>query len=224
MQGISVLKDRGKDKDCLIIGGGTSVLDFDFMRTRKLDTIAVNDSFPENAKIDYCMYNDACFLPVYKAKRLWERCGEVIANAKSYYDGAKYYYKDSDLPPSVDDDDTGLKAIILAKDVMRYERIFLIGFDFYTLDKEGNIQENVEIDITKPVDHSNYRSHFHGDPVGANEKYTCEMNLTNHINRLSVFLKRYKKIKNIQGVYNCNKDSALRLFPHAMPWAVKIIA
>lgn len=204
---IDALKNKGIGKHCLIIGGGTSVTNFDFNNISDVDIISINDSIPEGMKVNYCMYNDTCFLSVYENKKIWEKCDEVICNASAYYKHCTYIYKDHELYPCLQDDDTGLKAILLAKNIMKYENIFLIGFDFYTKEING-----VKV------------SHFHGDDVGKGKKYHSQTNLDNHIKRLSVFIERYEKIKNIEGVFNCNSESALKVFPFKQPWKIKVIA
>lgn len=200
MQRVTVLKDIGKGKPCIIIGGGTSVETFDFSKVRNTTVISVNNSIPNGVDVEYVIYNDACFTPVLKEYRLWES-HKVIAYCGSMNINCQYYYRPEDCLPAIEDDNTGLKSLIIARNILGFEKIYLVGFDFYTVNVNGKL-----------------KSHFYGDEVGHNKKYECDMNLKNHYARLPKMIAQFDKVADMPFVYNCNQKSELGLYPHAMPW------
>jgi len=175
MQRIKTLKGIGTDKDCLIIGGGMSVNDFNFSKIKDMTIIAINNSLPD-IKIDYMIYNDIAFLRILKTMEISEGM-KVIGYAKSQYKNkADYFYRDEDVFPCINDDNTGLKGIVIAKNIMDFKDIYLIGFDFNTVQKDGR-----------------ERSHFYGDDIGHKKKYIDDSMFRSHITICRKWLNNLKK-------------------------------
>lgn len=203
MQRITVLKDIGVGKKCLIIGGGMSVQDFDF---DKLDpdivTIGVNESGIEcPIDTDYMVYNDVSFIKILKVLILENKIPQkthIIGFANSNYkNSADYYYRNEDVNPCKDQDNTGMKAIVIARNIMNFDVCYLIGFDFQTR-KVGDKEQ----------------SHFYGDPIGKEKKYPAVQLLKSHFQRLKIMIDQFENISNLTNIYNCYEGSSLKLFPY----------
>ena len=200
MQWVTDLKGRGAGKQCLIIGGGLSVEDFDFSSLPDdFVRICINDALPENVRIDYLIYNDPKMIPVIKNLELPESI-KVISFGNSSCERTDYHYRNSHLNCE-DSDNTGLKALLLAKEVMNFDKIFLIGYDFHT-----NVINGIEV------------SHFQGDPIGHDTKFPVRSLLDQHFKRLKDMVFQFEIIKNMTGIYNCYKNSRLRKFEYALPY------
>jgi len=214
MFSVRMLKDKGKGKRCLIIGGGMSVSRFDFSQLPKdMIIFCINDAKPKDVIIDYLVYRDCCFIDPLKemsAKGELLQVKNIICFRSTYYSkglnykGEYYGYTDSDLSLKEvikDNDNTGLKGIIIAKRIMNFKKIYLIGFDFKTEMVNGKKQ-----------------SHFYGDHVGHGKKYYEQNHLDSHYDRLSGMIGEFDRIKDTSNIFNCNKNSALTIFEYAMPY------
>jgi hypothetical protein len=202
VQRLTFLKDIGKEKECLIIGGGNSVRDFDFSLCEGMTTIAVNEAgLASTIDTDYLVYND------FEAKRMIRQYTIPSKTKVIAYQGqapglADYYYGFHDFHPYnvQDSDNTGLKAVIIASKIMGFEKIYLIGFDLHTKDIDGK-----------------ETSHFYGDSIGENAKYKTFDNLKGHFNRLKDMIKQFEIIKDMKNIYNCYAESSLKTFPYRLP-------
>lgn len=204
MQWVTDLKGKGEGKQCLLIGAGMSVEDFDFMSLPDdFIRICINDALPKDVRIDYLIYNDPKMIPVIKKlvkKNELPQSVKVISFGNSQCDRTDYCYRNSHFG-CVDSDNTGLKALLLAKEVMNFDKIFLIGYDFHT-----NLINGIEV------------SHFQGDPIGHDTKFPVRSLLDQHFKRLKDMVFQFEIIKNIAGIYNCYKNSKLRKFEYALPY------
>lgn len=210
MKTVRILKDIGIGKECLIVGGGMSVNDFDFNKlSSNMVTMCINDAVPADVKIDYLVYRDCCFIDVLKGMDL-SNVKNIICYRSAFqkkgidFDGEYYGYSHSDLSQKnviKDSDNTGIKGLVIAKHIMNFDKVYLIGFDFTTEMVDGKKQ-----------------SHFYGDEVGHDKKYYEQNHLNSHYKRLPSMVNEFKRIKNIDNIFNCNKTSALKLFRYALPF------
>lgn len=209
MKSVRLLKDLGRGKDCLIIGGGMSVKDFDFSKLPKdMIVLCINNAVPDNVNIDYLVYCDCCFIDVLKQLDL-SRIKNIISFKDTYYNrlnfkGEIFVYSHCDLSQKVvinDSDNTGIKGIVIAKHIMQFDKVYLIGFDFKIEIIDGKKQ-----------------SHFYGDEVGKDKKYYEINHLNSHYKRLPQMVKEFDRLKNVDNIFNCNKNSALTLFSYALPF------
>ncbi len=197
MQWIKTLEGIGKDRKCLIIGGGLSVKKFDFSKLDKnFVKIAVNNAIPEGVKVDYVVYNDTNFLRVIH--EIPENV-TVIGSDGSPHPRTQYYFRNEEIG-CVCNDNTGLRTIQIAR-LMGFEEIYLTGFDFHTQEVDGKEQ-----------------SHFYGDKHGARQKYPEFQQVQDHFNRLPIMIRHFDKIKDAKNIFNCYKESSLKLFPFQLPF------
>lgn len=200
MQRIDILTGIGKGKNCLIIGGGLSVLEFDFKKLPdNFIRICVNNAIPKHiqVRIDYLIYNDANFLRLLKELKLPDGI-KVITSSESPHPIAEYCYWNNDIGCK-DNDNTGLRALSIAKNIFQFDNIYLIGFDFHTQVINGKEQ-----------------SHFYGDEYGEHKKYPERMQVEDHYIALPKFIEQFDKFKNRENIYNCYKESSLKIFPYKL--------
>ena len=94
-----------------------------------------------------------------------------------------------------------IQGVVIAKHIMGFNKVYLIGFDFNTVVVDGKKQ-----------------SHFYGDEVGHDKKYYEQNHLNSHYKRLPQMVQEFDRIKDKNNIFNCNKHSALTLFQYAMPF------
>lgn len=196
MQWIEIMTGIGIGRKCLIIGGGLSVKDFDFTGLDNVVKICINNAFA-NTKIDYLVYNDNAFVRWWKANSIPEGI-KVIGEANNPYPKTDYYFRNENIG-CVSRDNTGLKAIMIAKKIMNFDEIYLIGFDFHTKEINGKKQ-----------------SHFYGDEYGENKKYPEFQQVQDHYKHLPKMLEQFDRFPDMQGIYNCNEDSSLKKYPYKL--------
>ncbi len=200
MRSVNDIRNIGKDKNCLIIGGGLSVNNFDFSKLpNDYITIAVNNALPKDVRIDYIVYNDANFLRIIKDLNLNDHT-KVIGSDSSPFPGIHYYFRNEQIS-CLGSDNTGLRALMIARDVFCCKEIYLIGFDFHTRIIKGQEQ-----------------SHFYGDKFGKTEKYPTYQQVKDHFKRLNVFIEQFDRIQDISNIYNCYEESSLKKFPYKLPY------
>ena len=203
MQWLRSLRGIGIGKSCLIIGGGNSVLDFDFSQVPDdLTIIGLNDNKPDDITLDLIICFDLCSHDPMTEKGLWDHC-PVAGYRLKRHPRMTYYFTDSEMYPAAQHENIGLKALCLARRLLCFDHIYLVGFDFYTV---------------------NGVSHFCGDEVGHKKKYMDDAHLRGHINRLSSMPEQFEKIAHWDGIYNCNRESALTIFPYGLPCRERVIA
>lgn len=206
MKRIDALTGKGSGRDLLIIGGGFSVESFEFAKLPiSTDTMTLNDSlyFEDGFHLIYptfLMYYDANMIRVLKKMKIPAQT-KVIGYNNSYWEGIDYDYRLSDVHPSKMWDNLAVKAIVIAKKIMAYENIFLIGVDFNT--------RKVGEKLT---------SHYQGEAIGLGLKYSDEMHYKTHIENLDKRVEEFEKIKDIPNVWNCSMESKLKIFGHKLPY------
>jgi hypothetical protein len=147
--------------------------------------------------INYVVYFDVEAARIIKEMDPLPGARLICAN-KNQDIQAHYQYRLKELKFAKDSDNTGKKALILAHDFLKFDEIYLIGFDFKT-EKVGN----------KEV------SHFFGDAVGKHEKYLDQMKVNDHISRLDDMISQFDNISHYDNVYNLSKDSSkLKCYPY----------
>jgi hypothetical protein len=196
MLGVEMLNGIGKGHTALIIGGGMSVLSYPF---EELDDdivrIGINESAVEApTRVDYCFYNDPYFSERVDVQKLSEKMMVICTDSGFAVSGVSYkcshdFFMKLGHHVLHGHGNTGAKAIIIAKKIMQFDKIYLIGID-------GKCDENGQ-------------SHFHGD-----EKYGNLIEI--HKRDLSErFHMEFDSIKNTcENVFNCYRESAVKAFPY----------
>lgn len=205
MKYITELQQTGIGKKCIIIGGGMSVKEFDFNKLPDdFIRITVNDSGTGlTTRIDYTIYAD---IPAIKTMEKLNNLGKVIGLWNSRKAGLTDYtftYNQIMRNGTIvkDSDNVGYKALVIAKKIMMFDKIYLTGFDF-----ECGYTNGEKI------------SHHFGDSVGPDKKYYDEIQLNYHFGRLKNMIKEFERLTDTSNIYNCNRNSLLKLFPFAMPY------
>ncbi len=219
MKTIRTLDSTGIGKSLLIIGGGTSVGQIDFTRIPEhMVKWSINDAVPwrmlpefakhplstyVDAEIDYILYNDVCAGEVLKQLDI-DGIPLITFNGH-HIPGTEYTYRLDDfrhLKVNIADSfNTGLKALVFAKRLMKFDAIYLAGFDFYCDETSGARV-----------------SHFFGDSVGEKKKYAIEQNRDCHFRRLKAMIKQFDNLPDVDGIFNCNAGSLLMRYPHRLPY------
>lgn len=192
IQHISALQDIGKDKYCLIIGGGLSVRKLDIhLVPFHFDIICINNHFNDIA--DTIIYYDKDMkehfdnVGIIGSQRLIgfrnNGCDNTSKHCTHFYTAKDHTYGD-----------TGFSALQFADRVFNYYHIFLIGYD-YTVDKNTH-HENEE--STKYVKEDSDK--------------TCYDRFVIH--SIGKVLPMYDTLEIKNKVYNCNPDSAIKRFEY----------
>lgn len=202
---LSTLSGKGVGKSCLIIGGGTSVLDLNYSLIESIEDVwAVNViKHPIQQKdVNYLIYNDQSAREKVKNMSIDNHI-TVISNSKAQCNRVNIAYGDAFIrrlfSKTKEFEDTGtstgMKCVAICAFLMRYDKVFLIGFDYYTSEKEGEIA-----------------MHYHPD----SEYYPSDRVLQTQSKRMKQHLLDWDCVDwSSAPVYNLNKDSALRVFPFA---------
>jgi len=208
MKSIRELSGSGIGKKILIIGGGCSAGQFDYERLGKdFVLMTVNDSmydfksgkYFKGIKPDFLIYNDIS--AIREIKKMKIPGTKIIGFGNHHFPGCSYLYRLSEVG-GIDSTNTGLKALMIAKNIMQFDEIYLIGFDFKT----------------RKTKKGKERSHFNGDRVGKNEKYLSQAGLDHHIATLESMPKEFEVLQDREGIFNCYKHSRLTLFQFGMPY------
>jgi hypothetical protein len=142
MREVKDLKDYGKEKVIMIIGGGPSVKLLNWMHAGFDDVMVINDTIDiqDKVKIDFNIYKDLSY-----AKRMNERILKKIIPSDMVTIGhwshalpITHYGYDHNQIGGTDFIHTGAYAVCIADRIMNYDNIYLIGFDYNT-DDNGNI-------------------------------------------------------------------------------------
>jgi hypothetical protein len=138
-------------RECVIIGGGTSLHDFDFKSLGSHKTIGINKAFIHGPDINYCLdhqfHNLLCYTPDYDPFYVeqWKHYKGIKVFARHHRKDRFHpsVYVVDQVPDHVISQDlaqgmafgnnSGYGAITLAV-ALGCQKIFLIGYDFY-LDK-----------------------------------------------------------------------------------------
>jgi len=205
MKYITELQNIGIGKKCIIIGGGMSVKEFDFTKVPDdFIRISINDSSTGlNIKIDYTVYAD---IPAIRVMEKLNNMGQVIGLYNSRQAGLTNYtftYNQIMRKGTIvkDSDNVGYKALVIAKLIMMFDAIYLIGYDFCSVTING-----------KKV------SHHYGDSVGPDKKFYDDTQLNYHFGRLKNMIIEFNNLTERSNIFNCNRNSLLKLFPFALPY------
>ena len=205
MKRITELKGIGAGKTAILIGGGYSAGGIDLSKLPKnAVTIALNDSmyFDDGYKIvpNFMIYYDRNMIKVMKKMNI-PKSVQIISYNNSMIPGCHFHYRLGDIKKCRMQDNIGKKALVLAKEIMGFDKIFLIGFDFYTKKINGNIS-----------------SHLQGEKIGIGQKYVNKQHFETHLKRLNKRPGEFEVIKDFENVFNCNPKSALKYYGFLMPY------
>jgi len=129
----------------LLIGGGTSVRDFDFTKVPDdVKRMSVNWSFVDT-RIDYLVYTDS-FFAQHVSEIPFDESVVFIGLDRNIFDGADYFFTFDDIREGFH---TGYYALQIAE-YLGFKKIYLIGYD-YCADENGRLhyyEGNGLIDIT----------------------------------------------------------------------------
>lgn len=200
MQLIDDIYKTKKNKSALLVGGGMSVLDFDFSTVNRniIDIISLNDALYYNngyrPKPDYMIYSDASFCRVLKKMDMTGV--KVIGNINASSPKQNYSFDQVKLDHRIRDEyNVAVKALFILQN-MGYHEIYLIG-----------------IDLKAHVINGQTRSHHQGDRVGLGDKYTDLSALNHHVKRLNAFIEQFNIAQFMNNVYNIYRESNLKIFP-----------
>jgi len=190
MKHLYELSNIGQDKKCLIVGGGDSLNRFEWDKLQEVYVICCNRHLSQMANMIIYYDNDM--------KDYFDR-HEV--SRETLLIGFKH--KDNVLNHTSDKcthfynykdmlfGDTGFHALQFADRVFNFNEIYLIGFD-YTHNGKSYHHDEQESDSKKLADF---------------EKWS-----------IKTVLPRYKNIAWKNKIFNCNKDSELKIFPYGVPY------
>lgn len=197
------IRDYAKNNNlngCFVVGGGTSLDDFDLSQLNNEFTLTINHVVEAYPKSSATIFSDKIFLS--KTKFDFSKYdGLVFAGEESgYNDPGKYdqFKKDNLHVFKVNRSEpcenpriglfhstsTGLMALNLAIQ-MGFKKIFLLGYDYYYETKTNRI-------------------HFHGD-------YPHHKRVEEK--KMLIKVKKFTWFQQWQGkIWNCNPDSNLKIF------------
>lgn len=202
MNRITALAGAGVGFDLIMVGGGHSVADFDFSRRPGERVMALNDALYVGGKWhyvpDYICYYDANMIRVLQGMKIQKET-KVIGYNNSMWPGLDFDYRMTDVHPTRQHHCIAAKALVIACNIMRFNRVFLVGIDFTAKEIDG-----------KTV------SHFQGDPIGPGLKYSDETHFKTHLGNLD----RTEEFTDLhfENVYNCNPESKLRKYEFKKPY------
>jgi hypothetical protein len=189
MKHINELKDIGKDKDCLIIGGGHSVNDFDFEKIpNDLYIISINNHMCQMANM--IIYYDIDMMEYFDKHCIADNTilvGFQHDKINHLCDKCSYYYTYDDI----DFGDSGFHVLHFADKIFNFKKTYLIGYDYQVKGKSYHYDEELS-DSTKQ------------------KNFICRS--------IDVVLPVYKTTKYNNKIYNCSKDSALKVFKCKLPY------
>lgn len=186
MKHISDLLDIGKDKRCLIVGGGHSVNEIDFDEIPD-DVVIIGTNRHKKDYADIIIYYDRDVMKYYR-----EECvpAEYMIGFKKSVrvdntcPQCTHYYDLEQLGKCYD---TGFHALFYADKVFNFTEIYLIGYDYKTTDKSYHYDEQKSDDYKM----SCFKKHS-----------------------IRVVLPEYKKEIWRNKIYNMTKNTDLRVFSY----------
>lgn len=126
MMHISELQGIGRGKRALIVGGGESVAEF--TQDIPADMTVINCNYPYHGMpVDYMIYWDKVVADEIEIHgKPCETIGYKHVRLNMLADGTDYYYEKADVPMY----DTGLNSLYIASEIMCFDEIYLIGYDY----------------------------------------------------------------------------------------------
>ena len=189
MNHINTLKDLGRGRKCLIVGGGQSLNGFDWFSIPK-DTYIICTNNHEIDYADMIIYYDKDMKEYYTNNNIKPFQLLLSFRHKKTLDytcsNTTHYYTYDDMVFG----DSGYHALQFADKIFNFKEIYLIGFD-YTI-KGGSYHHDEDISDPKKL-----------------ERFK-----TWSIGRV---LKQYTDTKWKNKIYNCNKYSAIDIFNYKLP-------
>lgn len=182
------LRDMGKKLKCIIIGGGLSVLSFDFDRDLK-DYYIICCNNHLNQMANMIIYYDSKFKEYFKTHFISRNTLLIGFKHKGIdytSERCDYYYTYNDIEFG----DTGFHALQFADKVFNFKEIYLIGYDYYLEGKKYHVNDELDKkeDIAKFVTWS-----------------------------IGNVLSKYATYKWNNKIYNCNERSRIQKFKYKLP-------
>jgi hypothetical protein len=194
MEHINTLLGFGKGKKCLIVGGGHSLNEFKFGFVHKdIYFICLNDHYSQMA--DMIIYYDRK-MKKYFDKHFVSKGTKLVGFKNNTIDHTVDRCDYFYTYKDIEFGDSGYHALQMADKIFDFSDIYLIGYDYKTRDKSYHYNEKVS-------DERLMRK-FTGHSIGR-------------------VLPMYSKYKWQNRIYNCSKDSNLKLFKHKLPYKENII-
>lgn len=188
MESVIKLSGTGIGKSCLIIGSGVSAGEFDYSKVpQTVYKIGINFLFIKTW-IDFNLFVDKKYSYFLEKANIDDRI-QLIGLKENISEKMKARVDYSFLMGEVGDGShAGYFALKIADSIMKFDKIYLIGFDYTTID--GYI-------------------HYYGD------HYKSEKRKEAYIDRnFQTFLNDFKHEKWNSEIYNLNKDSELKIFKY----------
>jgi hypothetical protein len=191
MQHVSKLQSIGEGKRCLIIGGGHSLNGFEWEKLPDdLYIIACNRHMRSIANM--VIYYDKDVNNWYKNHENGIPDSTILIGFKHnkidhVCKRCNYYYNYNDILFG----DTGFHSLQMADRLFNFNDIYLIGYDYYTLEAS-----------------------YHWDEKESETKAMVNFK-THSVNKVRLM---YDKQEWRNSIYNCSLKSKLKTFSHAMPW------
>ena len=147
---ISILNGLGslyKNRECFVVGGGTSVNGFKFPE----NAIIINANLPKHGnQVHLMVYADECIDKSLTGEENYISVGQQVKELNYTPKKANYIFTRQDIPHV----DSGYHALFIASNILKFEKISLIGIDYYA---DG---ENV---------------HYYDDPVSYKKRYESSL-------------------------------------------------
>lgn len=184
MEHITALDNIGAGVQCIIIGGGHSVNDFDFGKVRG-DVVIIGTNQHKEDIADIIIYYDKNMMPHFNKKPVRSDYLIGFKNKATDHtvDACTHYYTYNDM----DFGDSGYHALQFASEVFKFEEIYLIGFDYKV---KGD-------------------SYHYDEAVSNPKKQRVFIKWS-----IDYVLDKYKYHEWGNNIYNLSPDSALKQFPY----------
>lgn len=204
------LINYGIDRNVLIIGGGTSIKDFRFdLIPDKTWIFGINFQFlnktnyGHNVKLDLQLYTDKAFADLsnnmnFDDTILIGHKPTRVNDINLLSPKADYWFNKTVIKT---ERDSVHYAIQICHNIMKFNKIFVIGLDAY----------------------SNGYIHYWNDEFEMNgKKYKIHETEKKMINKIQFkkMVKYYSELKDYNNVYNCNTESKIKVFPFGLPWGI----
>jgi len=202
------LSKFGLGKKCLIVAGGTSVKKFRFDKVPEDFIIfGINFQFPEmlkhwNKKFHFRLYTDKSFSDLsqymdFEDSILIGHKPTRSNDANLLSPKAQYWFNETVIQT---ERDSCYYAINICHDIMKFDKIYVIGLDGYAVNGIYHYWHDKFI-----LNDTEYKIH-------PNEKKMMDKC------QFERMLKYYYELVNYHNVYNCNFKSKIKTFYFKTPW------